>query len=92
MHCHRDPEVVIASLCYLTKLLQGTQTGALDLMEVGDTVLNVWSQQMHSNLVQRQQLGEASIVDVRYEDIRRHPFDVILAVDRGTRVHTHGGR
>ena len=82
VHCHRDPEVVIASLCYLTELLQGTQTGALDLMEVGDTVLNVWSQQMHSNLVQRQQLGEASIVDVRYEDIRCHPFDVIRAVHR----------
>ena len=82
VHCHRDPEVVIASLCYLTELLRGTQTDALDLAEVGDTVLSVWSGQMEKNLTLRKHLGESSIVDVHYEDIRRHPFDAIRATHR----------
>ncbi|EHB55622.1 hypothetical protein MycrhDRAFT_2816 [Mycolicibacterium rhodesiae JS60] len=78
VHCHRDIATSMTSTCNLIAAARLMRTDELDPLEVGSSMLDLWSREWAANLEQRQQLGkDAQILDVNYGMIRYDALAVI---------------
>jgi hypothetical protein len=81
VHCHRDPRVALPSNARLHELMRRMATDHIDLLDVGNEVIEFWGAAAAANIAQRRDLGDAlSVVDVRYEEILDDPLAVIRSV------------
>jgi hypothetical protein len=83
LHCHRDPAACIPSMARLSEAYRGTQCDVVDLIEIGRTQLEVWSEALHRYLVQRAELdGKVEVLDVAYSAVVADAPAVIAEVFR----------
>lgn len=81
VHCHRDIGEVVSSFSRLQETLWRLKTDAVDMHEVGRTVVELWSTEMDKYLELRKQMGpRLNILDVSYEQIAKDPMSVIEAL------------
>lgn len=86
VHCHRDPALTIPSLASLTRNSRLMHSDQVDAIELGADFLDFWSRQAERNLADRDLLGDRTIIDIAYEEIRDRPETVIA------RIYQHAGR
>jgi Sulfotransferase family len=83
VHCHRDVADVIASFCKLIEAGWRLKTDAIDLRELGRSVVEVWATEMNKYLTLRKQLGSrVDIYDVPYARIESDPMPIIRELHR----------
>lgn len=88
VHCHRELEVGISSLCHLIEVAR-TARGShpVEPLELGPYLLPHWAAEWAANLQQRDRLqGDAQIIDVDFKQIVSDPAAVI------TMIHAQRGR
>jgi hypothetical protein len=69
--CHREIETLMASLCRLVEVAAGMVSDSVDRLALGAELLAYWSGEWVRGLAQREQLDDASYIDLRFEAINR---------------------
>lgn len=82
VHAYRNPVVALPSNCRIVEVFRGMTTDDIDLHELGAEQLAVWSEMLQQHLEQRDQLGDARIVDVHYDDINGNVFAAVAGIYR----------
>lgn len=86
VHCHRNPRQVIPSFAALISAGRRIGSDHVDPVEVGQDMLRYWADQLDRYLVVRQQLPKDTVLDLRFDEIRK---DVVGAV---ARIYAKAGR
>jgi len=79
---HRDPLQVVASACSMIAHGRGVLSDHVDPQEIGTSWLRKGRRMVERAMAARAVMGEASFVDVRYEEIVRNPLAVARAILR----------
>lgn len=81
VHTYRDPIVAMASICRIFEVFRSMTTEKIDLEELGQEQLALWSkmQKRHMKLREDSNLNE-KIVDIHYRDICDNIEDVVKKI------------
>jgi hypothetical protein len=79
VHCHRDLEVGVASLCRLIEVARGARgSEQIDAREIGAYLLAFWAAEWEANIAQRDQLPTTTtVLDLQFSRIVADPIAVI---------------
>lgn len=71
VHCHRDPQATVPSLCGLIRAARSLYSDSIDLPELGDWALDHWPAQFDIYLEQRErwEARGKTFIDVAYPDL-----------------------
>lgn len=86
VHCHRDAEVILPSMCGLTEEMRRVHSNHIDRAVIGPEMLDYFGTNMDRYLAIRDALPADRILDVHYQEI----VDDVASVIR--RIYARAGR